>query len=156
MKKLVVDFDPDTKFCELRHPYSKRFTDFVKSGIRPYSYRRYNSSNHRWSVHFSRLPTVINIAKRYFDYVDWSALPEAEQIDLVSRIKGTVEDESFLYRRPDLGPYGVLHLMDTAPLEVVKAAHKALALKHHPDHGGSEEKFREIQEAFEEITKSRN
>ena len=37
---------------------------------------------------------------------------------------------------------------DSAP-DVIKKAYKKLLIKHHPDKGGSAEKFREIQEAYE-------
>lgn len=152
----MVDYDPETQFCPLKHPYSRRFVSFLKSGVRPYSFRRFDSVSKQWSVHINKLPMVVTIARRYFDHVDWSSLPEDIQIKLVSRIKSNVEDESFLYRRPDLGPYGVLYLLDMAPMEVVKASYKALVLKHHPDHGGDPEEFRKVQEAYDEIVGSKN
>lgn len=37
----------------------------------------------------------------------------------------------------------------------IKKAYKKQALKHHPDHGGDEEKFKEITEAYEYLTGKR-
>jgi len=49
--------------------------------------------------------------------------------------------------------YAKLHLLPSAPHEVVKAAYKALALIYHPDReGGSAEDFRDLKDAYEKIT----
>jgi hypothetical protein len=45
-------------------------------------------------------------------------------------------------------PYVMLHLLPSAPPEVVKAAYKALAMKHHPDHGGATETMQRINAAY--------
>lgn len=51
--------------------------------------------------------------------------------------------------------YTTLYLLPGAPLSVIKAAYKALALEHHPDHGGSADKMKAINVAFELIEKSK-
>lgn len=43
--------------------------------------------------------------------------------------------------------YEVLQIQPTAPAEVVDAAYKALILRHHPDHGGSTEMAKLLNEA---------
>ncbi len=48
-----------------------------------------------------------------------------------------------------LGPYNTLHLLPSAPPEVIKAAYRALAQLHHPDHGGSNQAMQKINEAYE-------
>ncbi len=45
-------------------------------------------------------------------------------------------------------PYQVLHLRETAPPELVKVAYRCLAQIHHPDHGGSEETMKRLNEAY--------
>lgn len=44
--------------------------------------------------------------------------------------------------------YKLLGVKRKATLEEIKKAHRELAKKHHPDQGGDEEKFKEIQEAY--------
>jgi hypothetical protein len=48
-----------------------------------------------------------------------------------------------------LGPYNTLHLLPSAPPELIKAAYKCLAMKYHPDHGGSTQAMQKINEAYE-------
>jgi DnaJ-class molecular chaperone len=48
-------------------------------------------------------------------------------------------------------PFATLGLNPNAPPDVVKMAYKRLAREHHPDKGGSVEKFQAVQEAYEAI-----
>lgn len=50
-----------------------------------------------------------------------------------------------------MDPYSVLGVKRGASQEEVKKAYKKLAMKHHPDRGGDETKFKEISEAYEHI-----
>lgn len=52
-------------------------------------------------------------------------------------------------------PYEVLGVTKNAPDAVVEAAYRALVKQHHPDHGGSSEKFHKIKEAYETIESDR-
>jgi len=47
--------------------------------------------------------------------------------------------------------YLMLHLLPSAPLEVVKASHKALTRLHHPDRGGEVGMLQVINAAFDLI-----
>jgi len=49
-------------------------------------------------------------------------------------------------------PYETLGVDQDADDDDVKKAYRNLAKEHHPDQGGDEEKFKEIQEAYEQIT----
>src|SRR6266498_2981910 len=48
-------------------------------------------------------------------------------------------------------PYRTLHLQLDAPIELVRAAYRALALIHHPDRGGDTRRMQEINSAFDQI-----
>jgi molecular chaperone DnaJ len=48
--------------------------------------------------------------------------------------------------------YDILGVKKTASAEEVKKAFRKLARKHHPDTGGSEERFKEINEAYEVLS----
>jgi DnaJ-class molecular chaperone len=52
--------------------------------------------------------------------------------------------------------YDILGLQPNASPEEVKKAYKKQALQHHPDHGGDEEKFKEVTEAYEILTGKRD
>jgi DnaJ-class molecular chaperone len=43
--------------------------------------------------------------------------------------------------------YSILGVSETATTDEIKKAFRKLAVKHHPDRGGSKEKFQEINEA---------
>jgi DnaJ-class molecular chaperone len=52
-------------------------------------------------------------------------------------------------------PYAILYLTDTAPIEVVKAAYRALSKMYHPDlNPGNEDKMIMINEAYNSILTS--
>ncbi len=55
-------------------------------------------------------------------------------------------------RTPPGDPYQTLHLLPSAPLEVVKAAYRALAVLTHPDHGGDVAEMQRINAAYERLS----
>ncbi len=52
-------------------------------------------------------------------------------------------------------PFTTLHLLPSAPPEVVKAAYKALARVHHPDARGNSERMVAINLAYETLARGR-
>jgi DnaJ-class molecular chaperone len=53
--------------------------------------------------------------------------------------------------RATRGPHAVLGLFVDASFAEIKSAYRALAMRYHPDHGGSVEKMRKIIEAYAAI-----
>lgn len=148
---LRIEYDKTTSFCTLIHPYNKRFIDFIRFNVKPQSYRRYNPDSKKWSVHVSRLPAIVSYGKNHFSHVDYRSLPTEYQIKLVAEMKNGMPGVSKIVLR-DTDPYSVLFVLPGAPWEVVRAAYKALVLKYHPDHGGSQEDFIRIQNAYETLS----
>ena len=54
-------------------------------------------------------------------------------------------------RRNGASAYEILGLVPGATLAEVKAAHRRLAMDHHPDRGGDPERFKLVQAAYETI-----
>jgi predicted Ser/Thr protein kinase len=51
-----------------------------------------------------------------------------------------------------LSYYGLLQVSPRASTSVIKAAYRALAQEHHPDHGGTTEVFTKLTDAFEVLS----
>ena len=51
--------------------------------------------------------------------------------------------------------YHILGLNSFASLEMIRKAYRRLALKHHPDRGGDEQRMKEINEAYEYLMKNK-
>jgi hypothetical protein len=108
------------------------------AGFRAYRERSYNSTTRSWSVPLWCRRRVHEWADDWFD-------ADAQQWD-------EEEPDGRAYgRRPDgddrdgatragsstlAAAYAQLHLLPSAPAQLVQAAHRALIKLHHPDHGG--------------------
>jgi hypothetical protein len=142
----LTNWNEESQMAGCSFAHNRRFQDFLKLGIRPLSYRHWDGE--QWRVHLSKLPLLVSYARRYFHHVDYSGLPEWVQMVIAKGTEGSKVTPSPSLR---LSPYEVLHLLPSAPHEVVKAAYKALAFLHHPDRGGDPEVFKEIHNAFLEL-----
>ena len=54
-----------------------------------------------------------------------------------------------------MNPYNILGVNQNASEDEIKKAYKKLAMKHHPDKGGDEKKFKEITEAYRNLTEEK-
>jgi DnaJ-class molecular chaperone len=97
-------------------------------------------------VYWKQLRTVADAAKRFYDHVDWSTLPTDWQLYLAG-----AEVPAPQLPAPTTDPYAMLFVTADAPLEVIRAAYKALAVIFHPDHGGTEQRMTELNNAYTEI-----
>ena len=50
-----------------------------------------------------------------------------------------------------MDPYQTLGVDQSASDQQIKAAFRKLAVQYHPDRGGDEDKFKEINEAYDKI-----
>lgn len=145
--------DAVSSFYKLTHTYNKRFVDYIRLGIKPLSYRKYDPTTRQWSVHESKLPYVVSYGYKCFDHVDYSSLAYALKKSINDTVAGWKSGKPELNQITPKDPYATLFIIPQAPWEVVKAAHTALAKLHHPDKGGNSDKFIEIQAAYEALKK---
>jgi len=142
MKTLVLRYKETYIVCDF--PMHKRFVDYLKYSI-PKSKRSFDGS--KWRVMPSALGMVVRFGRLCFDHVDYSRLPANLQI----RIADTkYNSESDILE--DHSPRALLGVTDEAPMEVVKAAYKALARKYHPDvSDGDDTLMKQLNAAYKSI-----
>jgi hypothetical protein len=130
------------------HPNAFRLCiDTLKSSITP-DMCSYNPATREWFVD----EDVAGRMRRWLDYCRANLYAEVEWLD-----GETYEDPEAEWkpRKPErpkpVDPYQTLHLLPSAPPEVVKAAYRALAVLNHPDKGGCEETMKRLNEAYKRL-----
>ena len=106
-------------------PYNADFVDQIKSEIQP-SHRTYNPDTKRWSVNDIFLEEVIVMLKKHFDDVETDLTTEQPD-NLFAQVFSVLPD----------GDY-------------VDKVYHALAQAIHPDHGGSEQLMKQLNQAYQE------
>jgi hypothetical protein len=110
-------------------------------GITPRAFRRWSGGTRRWLVHRSKLEEL----KKILADLGIEVTIVQTSVPKVPRV------------RKDAGPYAVLHLLPSAPDQLVTSAYRIAALTHHPDkHGGDTKKMAAINQAYEQIRKERS
>lgn len=121
----------------IRVPYDPNFLDRFKSYVH---IRAFDAGTKCWYTPARYVPTVIDIAKRTMGL----------HLAAPSVFRGFELREA-----PKVsGDWDTLCVLPGSPIEVVRAAYKALAFMCHPDRGGEAEHFRELTEAYERIVAS--
>ena len=65
---------------------------------------------------------------------------------------GSLDTILFFLYNISMDYYSILGLQRGASAEEIKKAYRSLAMKHHPDRGGDEKKFKEISQAYEYLS----
>jgi len=120
----------------LTFPFDRWLVDALKAAI-PGHARTYDSTAKSWTV----APAYAGIATRLM----YQAFTDVEVIDAAA---GPGFDRG---ENPREAALVVLHLLPSAPPELVTAAHKCLAKLNHPDRGGSTVTMQAINAAAEQI-----
>jgi hypothetical protein len=127
--------------------FNRKFVNCIKS-IDPPSFRHWNAIRSCWEIHYSKVPLVVQFSQKYFSGISFDALDD----NLKKVVEKTLKDCQTRFKGPkSTDPHEILYVTKNAPTEVIKASYKALAMKHHPDHGGNAETFKIIQEAYEKL-----
>ena len=124
----------------------KSLIDALKNFVSPV-YRRYEPATRKWVVGEPATES----------FRGWLSYARATFNARIEWIGETYEDPEAEWTPPKpkpkaVDPYVTLHLLPSAPPEVVKAAYRALATLHHPDKpGGDGERMKVINDAYRRL-----
>jgi hypothetical protein len=117
---------------ELRTPYDEDFVDDLKTTI-PRSARHWDSDKKVWIVLAEYRESLLAVLEEYFRVVDTDSKGRASQ---------------------DSEAHAILHLLPSAPPELVKVAYRCLALLVHPDKAnGDLSQMQKLNAAYERLQK---
>lgn len=135
----------------IRFPYSADLVAELKGEL-PRWARRWDPDAKGWRVALSLYSVARSVIASHTGE-SWYVTPAARAM-LEGRGAGGQPSTS---RSPEARePFTTLHLLPTAPDEVVQAAYRALALLHHPDRGGNRATMARINSAFESVKAERS
>ncbi len=121
--------------------------DTLKSSITP-DMRSYNPATREWFVDEDAAGRM----RRWLEYCRANLYAEVEWLDGEAYADPEAEWTPPPQKPKAVDPYVTLHLLPSAPPEVVKAAYKALATLHHPDKpGGDGERMKVINDAYRRL-----
>ena len=112
--------------------------------VEPYKNKFYRVSKATPQV-VSYLKQHVKQDYRFFENGDWFV--HESEVDAVKQLHNPTIP---LASNPDTD-YSTLHLLPTAPAEVVDAVWRKLAQLHHPDKGGSQADFLVYSAAYQRI-----
>ncbi len=112
-------------------PYNARLIDLLKSEVPPHA-RAYDPDDKAWTVRSAYASRAVELLLRCF--------PDA-RIERTGSRPGPVPQPS------PARPFAVLHLLPSAPPELIDAAYRTLARLSHPDVGGDPEAMRALNDA---------
>ncbi len=117
---------------EISFPYHARLVELLKAEIPAYA-RSYDPESNTWSVAAPYAAIAVNLLRGRF--------PDA-------RIEGNHRRAE---SRPGAGApsehFALLHLLPSAPVELIGASYRVLARLHHPDVGGDAEHMKRLNAA---------
>jgi len=120
----------------LTFPFDRWLVDALKATVPGYA-RRYDPTAKSWTI----TPAYAQVAARLMH----DAFPDVETVDAAT-------PPPFDRGRPARDdPWATLHLLPSAPPELITAAHRCLAKLHHPDAGGSTATMQLINAAADRV-----
>lgn len=134
--KIVWDLEP---WAVVSTPYDEDFLDAFKARVH---IRAFDPGTKTWIVPARYVPIVRDLARRFLE-VDIAVVSPQSYAPRATPSKPHVPEE-----------YEILCVQPGSPIEVVKAAYRALAFMCHPDRGGNAEHFKQLTAAYEKICKN--
>ncbi len=136
----------------------------VKIGIKefPDSKVRYDLSfdkngRHVETRRFSKRQLAVDFANKILDDLDCNADPGEDELgewsvsDSARNLRARLTLKLVILGEKESSDYDILGVSPNASDDEVKAAFRKMALKYHPDQGGSPDKFKQIHDAYERI-----
>ena len=120
---------PNDVFMILEAPYDADFTQTLKESITTKK-RLWDNNDKQWWVHKDQFDKLTHILDQFYD--------ETILLDFPTQDVAT-------------DSWSKLYLVTGAPIELIQAAYRVLAKKHHPDAGGDVEKMKELNLAYKEL-----
>ena|SRR5215813_423764 len=130
-----------TDACTYDSGYEAAFKEAIKQTI-PAKARRWVPEKKLWAVSPDWCAIALRIAQGHFAIVHQVGTCKVQQQN------GRSEKSP-----PPRGPHSVLHLLPSAPPELVRSAYHILAKLLHPDVGGSTTKMQELNQAYKELNR---
>jgi hypothetical protein len=123
------------------------FSDIIESlkDFIPANYRSFNPDAKAWRIF------EVHYLRKWLKRLEWW---DDVKVEWASAKYGYRRPAEQTWRDPRAEAFKALHLLETAPPELVKAAHKTLAFLHHPDRGGDLEQMKVINAAADVILKA--
>jgi hypothetical protein len=117
----------------LSFPYSAAMVAALKAAI-PYRFRDWDPVGKTWTIDPAYVDVAMEMLLEHF-------------VDAETPRRGRTRPTP---AAPPAGnPFAVLHLLPSAPREVIDASFRALAKSCHPDAGGTDAAMRELTEAHD-------
>ena len=114
----------------LQTPFNQDFVDTLKGELPRYS-RKWDAHRKMWWVSDDYCTEALLISRRFY----------------------RVDTPASLEPRAAQNAWDVLWLREGAPQECIRAVYRALSLTHHPDTGGNVQIQKQLNLAYEELTK---
>lgn len=126
--------------AEVRFGYDRSFVDQLKTAI-PVSCRAWNPETRCWIVIPPYVERAESLLRRRFGTIDqfWEEAPTAPPDPI---------------RSTDCN-YAILHLLPSAPPELIESAYRCLSKRCHPDTGGDHMDMLQLNEAITRLRQRR-
>jgi len=131
-KAAIVRSSLGQGWVDVVSPYDRDYVEELKSSIQP-SHRKWDPQSQVWHVNELYLEELVALLKKHFDEVTTNLLSEEP-----------VPSNLF---RP------VFEALKDLPNGNLDKVYKQLAVAVHPDHGGSDELMKKLNEAYQETRK---
>jgi hypothetical protein len=136
MNSPLIIWRPDGAAADITFPFSAFVVDALKRAV-PSPLRTYAPDTRTWTVAARYVGDIYHILDQAFGGVD----VEGCRTGAADRGRRAGTDD----------PYVVLHLLPTAPDEVVTVVYRTLARLTHPDVGGDHDAMLALNEAYDAI-----